>query len=59
MQDKTPRNENGQRHGHWVMHYSNGNRWWKANFVNDVELGFSEYLYRDDCEIANKEYYAL
>jgi antitoxin component YwqK of YwqJK toxin-antitoxin module len=59
MQNKIPTNEQGQRHGYWLIHYSNGNIWWEANFVNDIIFGFSEYSYLDDVGIKNKEYNAL
>jgi antitoxin component YwqK of YwqJK toxin-antitoxin module len=59
LQDKGQYNHKGQRHGHWLTHYSNGNIWWEANFVNGIIFGFSEYSYRDDVGFKNKEYNAL
>ena len=34
MQDKTPINEKGQRHGYWETYYSNGKPHYKGNFIN-------------------------
>jgi hypothetical protein len=40
MQDKTPRNEQGQRHGLWETRW---NEWEViANFVNDEAYGYVE-----------------
>lgn len=60
MQNKEPRNADKQRHGRWELYYPSGNTWWKANFVNGIEIGFSEYWYRvgPDDNITNNEYYA-
>ena len=40
-------NANGQRHGLWGAHYSNGELGWKGNFVNGKFHGPFEEYYAD------------
>ena len=42
MQDKTPRNEKGEPHGHWEK-YNNGRLWYKCNYINGVWYGYFEH----------------
>lgn len=57
-EDKTPKNEKGLNHGHWLLH------WWNSSqvmfdlyYINGVNLGlFMEYKY--DGIIRNQHYYA-
>ena len=53
MQDNTPYNEKGQRHGLWKTHWSE----WDiiANFVNDAAYGYVE---AHSETILDKRYYA-
>jgi antitoxin component YwqK of YwqJK toxin-antitoxin module len=57
LENKTPRNANGNPHGRWETYYSCGS-WWKAHYVNGVELGFSKYWFKDDGKLTYNEYYA-
>lgn len=54
MQDNTPRNEKGQRHGYWERYNPNGQILYKGMYINGVEYGYWEeyYLY------SIKHYYA-
>jgi hypothetical protein len=53
MQDNTPHNEKGQRHGLWKTHW---NEWdIIANFVNDAAYGYVE---AHSETILDKRYYA-
>jgi len=57
LENKRPLNKKGQRDGCWVTYYGCGS-WWKAHYVNGVELGFSKYWYSDSSKIIQNEYYA-
>jgi antitoxin component YwqK of YwqJK toxin-antitoxin module len=37
--------ENGKRHGYWEYYYSNGQLWYKGNFVNGKQHGYWESYY--------------
>jgi antitoxin component YwqK of YwqJK toxin-antitoxin module len=65
MLDKTPLNEKGQRHGHWLLHW-NKTKWNKTNhnqvmfdfnYVNNVVSGFF-IEYELNGVIQQKAYYA-
>ena len=60
MQNKKPFNEKGERHGCWEMHYTNGYRRYKMNWVNGIVFGYWElnpipYLNK---KTTTKSYYA-
>ena len=38
-------NDKGERHGPWVVYWSNGNTWYKTNYINGKEHGLSEDYY--------------
>ena len=39
------RNEEGQKHGVWEEYYSNGNIWYKGNYVNGQKHGLWEWYW--------------
>jgi antitoxin component YwqK of YwqJK toxin-antitoxin module len=39
MQDKTPFNDKGKRHGRWIVYYENNNQPFMATYVNGIEYG--------------------
>jgi antitoxin component YwqK of YwqJK toxin-antitoxin module len=39
----TPYNENGEEHGYWEYYWSNGNLWYKGNYVDGKKHGYWEY----------------
>ena len=44
MQDKTPRNEQGQRHGDWLWHnITSGNIMLKCYYLYDIPYGYLYY----------------
>lgn len=45
IQDKIPRNEKGQAHGHWRVYYSNGQIAYKGSYVSGIKDGYWEYYY--------------
>lgn len=47
MQDKKPRNENGQPHGKWEVFRINGELWYTFNYVNGFRYGYGIILNRD------------
>ena len=57
MQDKTPINEKGQRHGYWETYYSNGKPHYKGNFINGKLHGLWERYYLNG-QLIYKEYYS-
>ena len=41
-----PRNEKGESHGYWECYYSNGQLYYKGNYVNGIKDGYwEEYFY--------------
>ena len=52
----TPRNEKGQKHGHWEYYYSNGQLCYKGNYVNGKEHGYWEHYYGNG-QLSYKLYY--
>ena len=61
MQDKRPYNKEGLAHGLWVKYYTNGNLWYRENWVNGVHDGpFESYTMNGDpickCVKKNNEY---
>jgi hypothetical protein len=61
LQDKTPKNELGQRHGHWVWLRTDGSLMLIADYVNDVPFGYMEYHKKfsyEGSEPIDYEYYA-
>lgn len=57
ISQKTYINNIGQYHGLAIRYWENGNRWWKANYVNGKEYGLYT-LWGDKCKI-NKRIYHL
>ena len=45
MQNKTPKNEKGQKHSLWEEYYSNGNLEYKGSYINGKRHGFFEEYY--------------
>jgi antitoxin component YwqK of YwqJK toxin-antitoxin module len=45
MQDKSPKNEKGQAHGHWEKYYPNGKLDYKGNYINGKRYGYWERYY--------------
>jgi hypothetical protein len=43
MQDKRPKNEKGQRHGHWEMYRDDGSVWYICNYINGFWYGYFEH----------------
>jgi hypothetical protein len=48
----TPKNKNGEPHGHWFA-YNNNDFWFECHYVNGKELGYEKW--RDE----QKFYHAL
>ena len=48
-------NDKGQRHGPWERYWSNGNPWYKTNYINGNEHGLCEDYY---CSNGNLSYKA-
>jgi antitoxin component YwqK of YwqJK toxin-antitoxin module len=38
-------NDQGEAHGYWEEYYSNGQLWYKGNYVNGNEHGYWESYY--------------
>jgi hypothetical protein len=61
MQDKTPRNEQGEPHGHWEIYLPTGELWYMEHYINGVVYGYAIYI---QARLSNgestyiKEYYA-
>ena len=55
--DKTPLNKKGQPHGYWEDYYSNGQLWYKGNYVNGIRHGYWE-SYRANGQLHYKGKYA-
>ena len=45
MKNKTPYNDNGQRHSYWEIYHYNGQLHYKGNYINGNEDGIWEYYY--------------
>ena len=45
--DITPRNKDGKPHGYWELYYSNGQLWYKGNYVNGEYDGLWEYYHNN------------
>lgn len=56
MQDKRPRNKQGQPHGYWEVTLIDG--WYKGHFVNDIPKGYFEVDWQGT-KIVDKQFYAL
>jgi antitoxin component YwqK of YwqJK toxin-antitoxin module len=56
MQDKTPTNKIGQRHGYWETYYGNGQLSYKGSYVNGKCFGFHGF-YFDDGSLCYKGYF--
>ena len=52
----TPRNEKGEAHGSWEYYWSNGQLYYKGNYVNGNKHGYWEY-YWSSGELNIKIYY--
>jgi hypothetical protein len=42
MQDKVPRNANGELHGPFQDYHSDGRPWETSHYINDVAYGYCE-----------------
>ena len=40
-------NEKGEKHGYWEYYYSNGQLYYKGNYLNDKRHGYWEYYWSD------------
>jgi antitoxin component YwqK of YwqJK toxin-antitoxin module len=58
MQDKGQHNHKGQPHGYWEKFYSNGNVWFKRNFINGKNFGLYEIYNNKGILIDKSRYYA-
>jgi antitoxin component YwqK of YwqJK toxin-antitoxin module len=47
MQDKTPRNKQGQQHGCWETYFDNGQLCYKGLFINNDKFGYHESYFID------------
>jgi antitoxin component YwqK of YwqJK toxin-antitoxin module len=55
--DKTPHNEQRQEHGHWLLHWHNGEVMFDIYYINGVEFGpFMQYNHEGELE--KQTYYA-
>ena len=55
--DKAPHNKQRQEHGHWLLHWHNGEVMFDIYYMNGVEIGpFMEYNH--DGNITRQTYYA-
>ena len=43
MQDNRPHNNQGQKHGYWMVHHSNNNLWYNGYYLNGEHYGCFEY----------------
>jgi hypothetical protein len=53
MRDNNPRNEKGERHGHWEDYISK-RIYYDEHYVNGVKLGYAVWYWRHEI----REYYA-
>jgi antitoxin component YwqK of YwqJK toxin-antitoxin module len=47
MQNKTPKNEQGNRHGYWKIYWDNGQLSHKGSYINGTRFGCHEDYYYD------------
>jgi antitoxin component YwqK of YwqJK toxin-antitoxin module len=45
LKNITPINENNQPHGYWEHYFSNGQLYYKGNYVNGNRHGYWEYYW--------------
>lgn len=57
MQNKRPKNEQGNPHGCWESYWQNGQLRWLRNFINGQQFGLYEW-YDSDGILIRKQYYA-
>ncbi len=57
MQDKRPRNEKGERHGHWEDYWYNGVAFYIGHYLNEVRYGYCIWRNKRNI-IEDEEYYA-
>jgi antitoxin component YwqK of YwqJK toxin-antitoxin module len=38
-ENKSPKNKQGQRHGYWEIYFSNGQLYFRGNYIKDKEDG--------------------
>lgn len=57
MQDKMPKNKQGQAHGLWELYWANKHLLTRINYVNDIPHGLFEKYWSDN-EPLEFEYYA-
>ena len=48
LKNITPINENNQPHGYWEHYFSNGQLYYKGNYVNGNRHGYWEYNYNGE-----------
>jgi len=53
----TPINDKKQFHGYWETYYSNGNLWYKGNYINGKLSGYCEWY--TSSGISNKKRYYI
>ena len=56
MKHIKPINNKGEPHGYWEVYFSNGNLWYKGNFINRKQHGYWEF-YLTNNELKSKEYF--
>jgi len=54
----SPKNDKGQAHGYWEQYWSNGQLFFKANYVNDKQHGYWE-VYHESGTLWYKCYYDM
>jgi len=52
----TPKNKKGQPHGLWELYLSNGQLYFKGNYINGQAHGLWEW-YHSNGKLESKEYY--
>jgi antitoxin component YwqK of YwqJK toxin-antitoxin module len=55
--DITPCNDQGKRHGYWERYYTNGQLYYKGNFVDGIKHGYWEYYYYSNGQLYSKGNY--
>ena len=57
MREIQPRNKEGKEHGYHEGYFSNGNLWYKGNYINGQEDGYWEWHWFGGGELMSKIYY--
>jgi antitoxin component YwqK of YwqJK toxin-antitoxin module len=55
--DIRPRNENGQKHGGYIVYWPNGKLMYKTSYNNDKKIGYEEWYYDNTNILSEKTYY--